>query len=146
MPHAKGDHNLLMDTYKHRYLELKAKWDSYYDLQQRQKKNRRVILLCSCVLCLIIGFMAGMMLFSPKGHALVSVEVPKSQTLIYTNPMRLIRITILYNDHEFVAEYRESAMSTFRGFGESEALAAQDLLATLASMPPLRVPEIRLRS
>jgi hypothetical protein len=66
--------------------------------------------------------------------------------MFYNDPMRPIRVTILYNNFEFVAEYRESEMVTFRGIGKSEALAVQDLLATLASMPPLRVPEIRLRS
>jgi hypothetical protein len=68
-----------MDTYKNRYIELKAKWREYDERQQQQKKNRRVILLCSCVLCLIIGFMAGMILFYPKGQVMVTVKVPKSQ-------------------------------------------------------------------
>ena len=69
-----------MDTYKDRYLELRSSWRQYYDLQQQLKKNRRVILFCSSVLCLIIGFMAGMFLFYPTGHAVVSVEVPVSQS------------------------------------------------------------------
>ena len=69
-----------MDTYKDHYLALRSRWKEYSDLQQQLKKNRRVILFCSCVLCLFIGFMAGMILFYPTGHAVVSVEVPVSQS------------------------------------------------------------------
>jgi len=66
-------------TYKDHYLELRSRWREYSDLQHQLKKNRRVILFCSCVVCLIIGFTAGMVLFYPTGHAVVSVEVPVSQ-------------------------------------------------------------------
>jgi len=68
-----------MDTYKHRYLDLKSRWKQYYELQEQLRKNHRVILLCSCVLCLFIGFMTGMILFYPKEHVLVSVDLPESQ-------------------------------------------------------------------
>ena len=68
-----------MDDYKHRYLYLKSRWEEYSLLQVQLRKDRRIILLFACVLCLFVGFMAGMLLFSPKGHVVVSVQVPESQ-------------------------------------------------------------------
>jgi hypothetical protein len=55
-----------MNDYNHRYLELKSRWHEYYLLQVQLRKDRRIILLCACVLCLFVGFMAGMILFYPK--------------------------------------------------------------------------------
>jgi hypothetical protein len=68
-----------MDTYKHRFLDLKSRWKQYHDLQQKQKSLRWQILLGACVLCLFIGFMAGMIFFYPNEAVIVSVEVPESE-------------------------------------------------------------------
>jgi hypothetical protein len=51
-----------MDTYKHRYLDLKTRWKEYYELQEQLKKNRRVILITSCLGFLLLGFIAGISL------------------------------------------------------------------------------------
>lgn len=69
-----------MDDYKHRYLYLKSCWEEYSQLQLQIKKDRRIILLCACVLCLFIGFMAGMILFSLEGHVVVSLEAPAQKS------------------------------------------------------------------
>ena len=69
-----------MDTYKQRYLDLISRWKEYSLLQEQLRKDRRIILLCACVVCLFIGFMAGMILFYPKEHVVVSVQVPESQS------------------------------------------------------------------
>jgi hypothetical protein len=68
-----------MDTHRHRYLYLKSRWKQYHDLQQKQKSLRWQILLGACELCLIIGFMAGVILTYPKDHVLVSVDAPESR-------------------------------------------------------------------
>ena len=44
----------------------------YYDIQQRLRRNRRDIFIKSCLLCLFIGFMAGMAIYYPKAHVVVS--------------------------------------------------------------------------
>jgi hypothetical protein len=69
----------LMDTYKHRYRDLKSRFRDYHDLQQKQKSLRWQILLGACVLCLFIRFIAGMIFFYPNEAVIVSVEVPESQ-------------------------------------------------------------------
>jgi len=69
-----------MDTCKQRYLEIKSRWEENSRLQEQLRKDRRIILLCACVVCLLIGFMAGMLLFSPKGHVVVSMELPANES------------------------------------------------------------------
>ncbi len=65
-----------MDDYTHSYLNLQSRCHEYSLLQMQLRKDRRIILLCACVLCLFIGFIAGMILFYPKEHVVVSVQVP----------------------------------------------------------------------
>lgn len=78
-----------MDTYKHRYLGLKSRWTQYHDLQQKQKLFRRQILLVACVLCLFIGFMAGMILSSPQERIVVAVDVPEPRPETRPGPISL---------------------------------------------------------
>ena len=68
-----------MDTYKQRYLDLISRWKEYSLLQEQLRKDRRIILLCACVVCLLIGFMAGMILFSPEGHVVARMELPANE-------------------------------------------------------------------
>jgi hypothetical protein len=44
------------------------------------RRDRRIILLCTCVDCLLIGFMAGMVIFYPKEPVVVSFQVPESHS------------------------------------------------------------------
>jgi len=48
-----------MNDYKRLYLELKSRWKEYSILQEQLRKDRRIILLCACIVCLLIGPMAG---------------------------------------------------------------------------------------
>ena len=68
----------LMDTYKHRYLELKSRWEEYDLLQVRLRKDRRVIYFTSCAACLLIGFIVGMLVFG-RQEVIVSANVPDSK-------------------------------------------------------------------
>jgi len=45
-------------------------------LQLQLDKNRQIIYLGSCLLCLFIGFMAGMIITAPKETRVVSIELP----------------------------------------------------------------------
>lgn len=53
------------------------------------RKDRRIILLCACVICLFIGFMAGMILFYPREHVEVSVQVAESQSEVKSEQISL---------------------------------------------------------
>ena len=69
-----------MDTYKQRYLELISRWTEYSEIEEQLRKDRRIILLCACVVCLLIGFMAGMILLFHEGHVCVArMELPANE-------------------------------------------------------------------
>jgi hypothetical protein len=54
----------------------KAMRAEYARLQFRLDKNRRIIYLGSCLLCLFAGFMAGMIITAPKETRVVAIELP----------------------------------------------------------------------
>lgn len=46
------------------------------DLMRQLDKNRRIIYLGSCLLCLFAGFLAGYIMAYPKESRMVAIEVP----------------------------------------------------------------------
>jgi hypothetical protein len=65
-----------MNNIAERYETRQAKRAEYLGLLRQLDKNRRIIYLGSCLLCLFIGFMAGMIITAPKGTRVVAIELP----------------------------------------------------------------------
>ncbi len=54
----------------------KAMRAEYTKLQLQLDKNRRIIYLGSCLLCLFAGFLAGYIIAYPKESRVAAIEVP----------------------------------------------------------------------
>ena len=65
-----------MEDIAERYETRQAKRAEYLGLMRQLDKNRRIIYLGSCLLCLFIGFLAGYLIAYPKESKVVAVEVP----------------------------------------------------------------------
>ena len=66
----------VIDTATDKIKARKAMRAEYAQLQLQLGKNRRIIYLGSCLVCLFIGFIVGMLMFYPRDSIVVAVEVP----------------------------------------------------------------------